>query len=110
VVQVDLRRPTAIKLEADIGRCDDQDWKTLLKIILKYVGPLGNVLYHTVKTDQNGCFENFFVSVTGGTWQVSAEYPGGKCEAPEWKSDHRVLVPRVICSTPYSEQVLTAYS
>jgi hypothetical protein len=85
VVQVDLRRPTAIKLEADIGRCDDQDWKTLLKIILKYVGPLGNVLYHTVKTDQNGCFENFFVSVTGGTWQVSAEYPGGKCEAPEWK-------------------------
>jgi len=53
------------------------------EIILKYVDPLGNVTYRTVKTDQNGCFEDFFVSVTGGTWQVSAEYPGGRCEAPE---------------------------
>lgn len=53
------------------------------EIILKYVDPLGNVTYRTVKTDQNGCFEDFFVSVTGGTWQVSAEYPGGKCEAPK---------------------------
>lgn len=53
------------------------------EIILKYVDPLGNVTYRTVKTDENGCFEDFFVSVTGGTWQVSAEYPGGKCEAPK---------------------------
>lgn len=52
------------------------------EIILKYVDPLGNVTYHTVKTDQNGCFEDFFVSTTGGTWIVSAEYPGGNCEAP----------------------------
>lgn len=52
------------------------------EIILKYVDPLGNITYRTVKTDENGCFEDFFVSVTGGTWQVSAEYPGGECEAP----------------------------
>jgi hypothetical protein len=52
------------------------------EIILKYVDPLGNVTYRTVKTDENGCFEDFFVSVSGGTWQVSAEYPGGDCEAP----------------------------
>ena len=118
VVQVDLRRPTVIKLEADVGRCDQKDWEILLReakkkgqrldpevarrrcgrtvvhgcleppipgqeIVLKYVDPLGNVTYHTVKTDANGCFEDFVVSVTGGTWQVTAEYPGGKCEAPE---------------------------
>ena len=53
-----------------------------VEVILHYVDPLGNVTYRTVKTDGNGCFEDFFVSVTGGTWQVSAEYPGGKCEAP----------------------------
>ena len=52
------------------------------EIVLKYVDPLGNVVYRTVKTDKNGCFDDFFVSVNGGTWQVSAEYPGGKCEAP----------------------------
>jgi hypothetical protein len=52
------------------------------EIILKYVDPTGNVTYRTVKTDDNGCFEDFFVSITGGTWQVTAQYPGGKCEAP----------------------------
>ena len=118
VVQVDLRRPVAINLKAEPGRCRGQDWEILLQeakkqgkkldpeivrkrcgridvqgcmeppiagqeIILKYVDPLGNVTYRTVKTDENGCFEDFFVSVTGGTWQVSAEYPGGRCEAPE---------------------------
>jgi hypothetical protein len=118
IVQVDLRRPTAITLDADAGRCDDRDWEILIRqakekgerldpeiarkrcgrvvahgcmkppipgqeIILKYVDPLGNVTYRTVKTDENGCFEDFFVSVTGGTWQVSAEYPGGECDAPE---------------------------
>ena len=52
------------------------------EIIVKYVDPLGNVTYHTVTTDANGCFEDIFQSVTGGTWQVTAEYPGGKCEGP----------------------------
>lgn len=118
VVQVDLRRPAAIRLEADAGECGDEDWEVLIQeaaeqgkqpnvetvrkrcgrvvvngcleppipgqeIILRYVDPLGNVTYRTVQTDENGCFEDFFVSVTGGTWQVSAEYPGGDCEAPE---------------------------
>jgi hypothetical protein len=52
------------------------------EIILKYVDPLGNVTFHTVTTDANGCYEDFVASVTGGTWQVSVEYPGGRCEAP----------------------------
>jgi hypothetical protein len=117
-VQVDLRRPVALTLEADAGRCSDKDWDILMReakkkgekldpelvrkrcgrmvvrgctippqpnqeIVVKYVDPLGNVTFHTVKTDANGCFEDFMVSVTGGTWQVTAEYPGGRCEAPE---------------------------
>ncbi len=53
-----------------------------VEVVLKYVDPLGNVTFHTVTTDQNGCFEDFVVSVNGGTWQVTAEYAGGKCEAP----------------------------
>jgi hypothetical protein len=52
------------------------------EIIVKYIDPLGQVTYHTVTTDPNGCFEDIFRSVTGGTWQVTAEYPGGKCEGP----------------------------
>jgi hypothetical protein len=117
VVQVDLRRPMAIKLEVEAERCSEKDWEVLIQqaeeqgkeidpeilrrrcgrmvvrgcmeppiagqeVILKYVDPLGNVTYRTVTTDENGCFEDLFVSVTGGTWQVSAEYPGGECDAP----------------------------
>jgi subtilase family protein len=117
VVQVDLRRPVAITLEVEAGRCERKDWEILAEeakkkgqkpdlefirkhcghmvargctdpkqpnqqIVLKYVDPLGNVTFHTVTTDANGCYEDFFVSVVGGTWQVTAEYPGGRCEAP----------------------------
>lgn len=53
-----------------------------VEVILRYVDPLGVVTYRTVITDANGCFEDFMVSVVGGTWQVSAEYPGGQCESP----------------------------
>jgi hypothetical protein len=116
-VQVDLRRPTVIKLEGNADQCNGDDIEKLIhdakkegkeinvdtvrkhcgrmsvngctdppipgqEVILKYVDPLGNISYHTVKTDEDGCFEDIFVSVNDGTWQVSAEYPGGKCEAP----------------------------
>ena len=54
-----------------------------VEIILKYVDPLGNVTYHTVVTDANGCYEDFMVSTTPGNWQVEAEYPGSKCDAPD---------------------------
>jgi hypothetical protein len=117
IVQVDLRRPTTIKLNVNANQCDDVDVEKLItvahehgqeldpeiaykrcgrvsvyacmdppipgqEIILKYVDPVGNVTYRTVKTDENGCFEDFFASIIGGTWQVTAEYPGGKCEGP----------------------------
>jgi hypothetical protein len=38
------------------------------EIILRYVDPLGQTTYRTVTTDENGCFEDIFVSITGGTW------------------------------------------
>jgi hypothetical protein len=121
VVQVDLRRPQAITLETQEGRCTEKEWEILIieakkqgknltleearrlcqrfgvkgcthppqpnqEIVLKYVDPVGNVTFHTVTTDANGCYEDFMASVVGGTWQVTAEYPGGRCEAPatEW--------------------------
>ncbi len=118
VVQVDLRRSTVLKVDAEAGLCDGRDLELLMKqmkeageefdpetlrrdcgrigasgcveppqagveIILRFVDPLGNVTYRTVVTDANGCFEDFMVSTTPGTWQVDAEYPGGKCEAPD---------------------------
>jgi hypothetical protein len=117
VVQVDLRRPTSVNLEADAGRCDDKDLERIIEeakeagqrldadaaerrcgriqtrgcldppvagveVILRYVDPLGNIVYHTAVTDANGCYEDFMVSTTGGTWQVDAEYPGGDCDGP----------------------------
>lgn len=116
VLQVDLRRPTAMTFAAIALPCENRDMDILRsqrlqnpmansqsvrqrctrvvaqgclvppmagkEVILKYVDPVGNVKYHTVKTDQNGCYEDFMVSVTDGTWQVSAEFPGGNCEAP----------------------------
>lgn len=54
-----------------------------VEVILRFVDPLGNVTYRTVVTDANGCFEDFMVSATPGTWQVDAEYPGDKCEGPD---------------------------
>lgn len=114
IVQVDLRRPTAITLEADTERCRGEDWERLAReakkrdeqvdlemirkrcgritatgctnpplanqeIIVKFTDPYGNVEYHTVKTDEDGCFEDFMVTVDEGVWQVEAEYEGGDC-------------------------------
>ncbi|MFN8463942.1 MAG: S8 family serine peptidase [Caldilineaceae bacterium] len=52
------------------------------EIIVKFVDPYGNPVYHTVKTDENGCFEDFLVTAEPGVWQVTAEYLGDKCQGP----------------------------
>ncbi len=52
------------------------------EIIVKFVRPDGTPEYHTVKTDENGCFEDFIVTAEDGSWGVEAEYPGDKCQAP----------------------------
>lgn len=52
------------------------------EIIVKFVRPDGTPEYHTVITDENGCFEDFLVTAVDGNWSVQAEYPGDKCQAP----------------------------
>lgn len=52
------------------------------EITVKFIDPAGNPVYHTVVTDENGCFEDFFVVVEGGTWSASAAYPGDDCAGP----------------------------
>jgi M6 family metalloprotease-like protein len=52
------------------------------EIIVKFTDPAGNVEYHTVMTDEFGCYEDFVVTADEGIWQVEVEYEGGKCEGP----------------------------
>ena len=33
-------------------------------------------------TDENGCFEDFYVVVEGGTWSATASYAGDDCNGP----------------------------
>lgn len=109
VVQVDLRRPTLLTLDVGAERCRDEDYEQLYEeqidpdkvqrrcgriiargctdpplpgqeIIVKFTDPLGNPVFHTVVTNEYGCFEDFLVTVTGGNWKVTAEYEGGECE------------------------------
>jgi hypothetical protein len=126
LLQVDLRRPTAVEFETRLDECRDEDWERLYKeakergeefdaeqirkrcrrilvkgctnpplpnqeIIVKFTHPNGDVEYHTVVTDENGCFEDFMIALDDGIWQVDVEYEGGDCEGPVQ------VGPRFIC-------------
>ena len=52
------------------------------EVIIRYEDPAGNPVYHTVTTDANGCFEDFYVATEGGEWTMTAEYPGDDCSGP----------------------------
>jgi M6 family metalloprotease-like protein len=52
------------------------------EIIVKFTRPDGAAEYHTVVTDENGCYEDFMVTAEDGNWSVQAEYPGDKCQGP----------------------------
>ena len=52
------------------------------EVIVRYEDPAGNPVYHSVMTDANGCFEDFYVMAEGGEWKVTAEYPGNDCSGP----------------------------
>jgi sugar lactone lactonase YvrE len=52
------------------------------EIVLRYEGPDGVPVYKTVKTDANGCYEDFNVVVEGGDHGVTAIYPGDDCLGP----------------------------
>jgi len=117
IVQVDLRRPVVLTLDAGIEGCRGKDRKLLAEaitivdcyritargctdppqpnqeIIVKFTDPNGNPIYHTVMTDEHGCFEDFIVNAQGGIWQVEAEYPGDDCDGPADSPTGTVLVP-----------------
>ncbi|RDD61900.1 S8 family serine peptidase [Ferruginivarius sediminum] len=61
------------------------------EIVVKYEPPVGDPVYRTVKTDANGCYEDFFLTVDEGNWKVSAEYPGDNCNGSV------TVPPRVVC-------------
>ena len=63
------------------------------EIVLEYTDPLGNPVYHTVTTDEHGCFEDFLVDAQGGIWQVDAEFPGNECVGPIDPPAEVVVVP-----------------
>jgi hypothetical protein len=63
------------------------------EIIVKFIDPDGNPVYHTVMTDANGCYEDFLVTVKPGNWNVEAEYEGDKCQGPVTADPGSVFVP-----------------
>jgi hypothetical protein len=63
------------------------------QIIVKFVDPDGNPVYHTVTTDSLGCYEDFLVTVKDGNWKVEAEYVGDKCQGPAQTPPRDVSVP-----------------
>lgn len=64
------------------------------EIIVKFTAPDGSVEYHTVKTDDDGCFEDIMVTIDDGIWKVEAEYPGGKCEGPATSRPRHICICR----------------
>lgn len=61
------------------------------EIVIKYVPPVGDPVYRTVNTDASGCYEDFFLTVDDGNWQVSVEYPGDNCNG------RATPPPKVVC-------------
>lgn len=118
VVQVDLRKAGNLTYKTSVESCRKVDPKLRAmavapggpcysirtqgctdppqanqEIIIKYTDPLGQPVYRTVMTDANGCFEDFFVSAQGGTWQVDVEFPGNDCAGPIEPPTQVVVVP-----------------
>jgi M6 family metalloprotease-like protein len=109
VVQVDMRNQTTLTANTQMVPCDGRDNPQLRStvaersnppcvrvtvkgctdppqpnqhITVQYTGPDGKPVFHDVVTDANGCYEDFLATVTGGNWQVTATFPGSKCDSP----------------------------
>ena len=48
-------------------------------ITIRYTNKDGSPVYRQVQTDASGCYEDFFVTASGGEWEVEAIYPGTAC-------------------------------
>jgi hypothetical protein len=127
VVKVDLRKQTLLTLDAGVGDCrrndnpatgvtaavnDKESCSRITvsgctnpklpnqQIIVKFIDPDGNPVYHTVMTDANGCFEDFLVTVKPGNWKVEAEYEGDECQGPATTDPGTVFVPPGVFQDP----------
>lgn len=47
-------------------------------LLVRYADAYGNPVYQTVKTDANGEFQDYRLTVEGGKWNATAIYPGDK--------------------------------
>lgn len=63
------------------------------EIIVRYEDPAGNPVYRTVTTDAAGCYSDFYTTGEGGTWEVTAEYPGNDCSGSSMTPEQEVGVP-----------------
>ncbi|MFQ6552539.1 CARDB domain-containing protein [Aestuariibius insulae] len=48
-------------------------------ITIRYTNEDGSPVYRQVQTDASGCYEDFFVTASGGEWEIEATYPGTAC-------------------------------
>ncbi|MDQ3281094.1 MAG: S8 family serine peptidase [Acidobacteriota bacterium] len=109
VVQVDMRRPTKLTLDAGEGKCRGADFGTPgvtqrncrrvtthgctdppqpnQTIWIRYVSQSGEVVWHQVTTDANGCFDDFFATGDSSVWTATAGFEGNDCQGPAETSD-----------------------
>ncbi len=63
------------------------------EIVVRYEDPAGNPVYHSVITDANGCYEDFYVVTEGGAWEVTGEYVGNDCDGPVPSTPQIINIP-----------------
>jgi hypothetical protein len=52
------------------------------EVVVRYRDAAGKPEYRVVKTDANGCFEDFQILTAGGNWTVTALIEGSPCLVP----------------------------
>lgn len=52
------------------------------EVVVRYLDPAGQPVYRTVRTDANGCYEDFFATAEGGDWTIGASIAQQGCLAP----------------------------
>ncbi|HEX9459883.1 MAG TPA: hypothetical protein VGA84_12090, partial [Thermoanaerobaculia bacterium] len=105
VVQVDMRRPTAVDVAVDQDQCQQTDLagsgetekRHCRRIVahgctnpslpnqliwVKYTSPTGQPVWHQVMTDASGCYEDFLATGDSSTWSATAGFDGDKCQGP----------------------------
>ncbi len=122
-VQVDLQGKTKLNADVVVENCTQkpghktsnakpckqiqvsgctQPKQVFQDVYVKYTGPDGKPIYHTVQTDANGCYEDMLVVHEGENWQVTAHTPGSDCYEPA-TAEAVTEVPLAVVDHPESE-------